>query len=388
MKFYLKLFLIQFLYIFLKIFYLVPIKKDRILFSANEGNSFNCNPKYIFKYLFKHDRLDYVWCLNHHNNLPEIYRPYVKVVKFLSLKHIYYLLTSKVIISNVGIEPFIPLRKSQIFINTWHGSGAYKKVNLNLGVFTKSQRKYMKQIWKIRSKNTKYFLSGCSEFSIVSSRDFGIDIKRFVKTGMPRNDFFFNFTEEERNNLRSDISKKYNLNPNDLLVLYAPTFRGSHYHQQQVDNQIINTQVIEALETRFKKNATILTRTHHSRNGSRISGSSVDVTDYPDMQELLLACDVLITDYSSSIWDYSFLRKPAFLFMPDLDEYQKNIGFYTPIDKWPFPYATTIQDFCNLILNYSDKENEDRIFRHHKLLGSYETGEACEKTTDIIMNSI
>jgi CDP-glycerol glycerophosphotransferase len=79
---------------------------------------------------------------------------------------------------------------------------------------------------------------------------------------------------------------------------------------------------------------------------------AVNASKYDEMQELLCMADVLITDYSSSQWDFALTGKPGFLFTPDLDYYQhEDRGFYTPIDDWPFPYAKTNEELSNLIKN-------------------------------------
>ena len=62
------------------------------------------------------------------------------------------------------------------------------------------------------------------------------------------------------------------------------------------------------------------------------------------MQELLAAADMLITDYSSCIWDYSFLYRPCFLYTPDLREYLAKTGFYVDIHEWPFPICENMED--------------------------------------------
>jgi CDP-glycerol glycerophosphotransferase len=114
------------------------------------------------------------------------------------------------------------------------------------------------------------------------------------------------------------------------------------------------------------------------RNKMACQQAVIDVSDYPDMQDLLCAVDVLITDYSSSIWDFSFTHKPCFLYAPDLEEYKSNRDFYTPIEEWPFPLAKTNQELIENIKNFDSKEYIGKVNKHHKELGSYETGHATE----------
>ena len=151
MKNMIKLIFIKILRILLKIFYIFPIKNDVILFSSFEGRAFNDNPKYLFNYIKKTygDKYKYIWVINSLEKIDGTW----KSVKFLSLKHIYYLMTARYIVSNLGIEPFLPKRKKQMFINTWHGSGAYKSQTLS-GKFGASRynvdlRNYRGKILKI-----------------------------------------------------------------------------------------------------------------------------------------------------------------------------------------------------------------------------------------------
>ena len=97
------------------------------------------------------------------------------------------------------------------------------------------------------------------------------------------------------------------------------------------------------------------------------------------MQELLAAADMLITDYSSSIWDYSFLYRPCFLYTPDLESYLQNTGFYVPIQEWPFPLCKDMKELEQAIDRYDAKENQRAIQKHHQRMGSFESGHACEK---------
>ena len=111
----------------------------------------------------------------------------------------------------------------------------------------------------------------------------------------------------------------------------------------------------------------------------------IDLTHYPDMQDLLDLADILITDYSSSIWDFSFTGKPGFLYIPDSTEYIEERGFYLPFSQWPFPYSGTIDGLCTLLASYSAEENHKRTSAHQNLLGSHECGNATGKIVDIIV---
>ncbi|WP_302589714.1 CDP-glycerol glycerophosphotransferase family protein [uncultured Muribaculum sp.] len=390
MKFKIKYYIILLASIILRIGYIFPVKKNRILLSSDEGLRYSCNPKYIFEKL-QHkygNKFEYIWVLNKPNQIPNRFRKNIKTTKFLSPKHIYYLLTSEFIISNLGIEPFLPKRKSQKVISTGHGGGSYKHMYMKEHMLSAAEWKYITRIRDIRGRMTDFALSSCAKQTQELSVDFGVDSKKFLQSGFPRNDRFFSTTDKSKEQALKNFCSQYNIPAENLLVLYAPTFRGTHRYQQPIDNDICIKPVASAIYNRFGKEVTFLYRRHrHSIHGNDNSKLHiVDVTDYPDMQDLLEFADIMITDYSSSIWDFCITRKPAFLYVPDLQKFMEERGFYTPIDLWPYPYSTTIDGLCQLINNYSEENSRNRIIAHQKAVKTYETGSSATIVTDLINN--
>lgn len=124
-----------------------------------------------------------------------------------------------------------------------------------------------------------------------------------------------------------------------------------------------------------------MSRFHRYQENSAIcvqGDEVIDVCDYPDMQELLCAADILITDYSSCVWDYAFLERPCFLFVPDKEEYTANTGFYVSVDEWPFEQAETMEEMVKQIEKYDNRIAGQRVKKHLDCLGSYEHGICCE----------
>ena len=246
MKNYIKTVIVYLARFILRFGYIFPVQRKRIIFSSYEGMKYTCNPKYIFQDLFDKfgDELEYIWVLNNPDDLPQEYQSKVKTVRYLSIKHIFYLLTSGTIINNLGIEPIIPKRKAQVFINTWHGGGAYKIVSPDMNIFSKSETFYIRQMRNIRRKGTDIVLSSCKKFTEVSSKDFDIPAERFVPSGLPRNDRFFEMDNEQIILFRNKITQKYNIPPENILVLYAPTFRGTHRKQLEIDKRNLVNQCL------------------------------------------------------------------------------------------------------------------------------------------------
>jgi CDP-glycerol glycerophosphotransferase len=364
-----------------------PVKKNKIIFSSFEHCIYFCNPKYIFLNLYeKLPELAYIWCLN--KNYPELSN-FINIVtiKNNTLPYIYHILTSKVIITNISLRSFLPYRKNQIIINTWHGGGAYKKVgpaNNLIGKKSFWKRKCLMEFSPLANKNITYFISSCKAFTDAMHESYYIPYNKFLPIGMPRNDIFFSDNKE----LVISIRNKLNIPLNSGVLLYAPTHRSGADSALGIMSRTIEglnlDKLKKVLEEKFNKIFIILFRGHPGYKNKLVWDGSINVSSYNDMQELLLITDVLITDYSSCIWDFSLNKKPCFLFTPDLDQYLQERGFYTPIEQWPYPIARTNEELCINILNFNKTEYDAKVKKHHDDLGSYEKGTATSKVTEIL----
>lgn len=371
---YLKLFMIYASRLCLRLVHIVPVKKNRIYLSADRGSGIRCNPMYIYRYMRNKypGKFEYIWQFDGKSMESDtIY------VKPRSMKDIFYMLTSKVLISNDGFGSFIPKRKNQLFINTWHGGGAYKKTGVN---FVTDQHPADLKINQICGKQTDMFLSSSRKFSEVMSRAKMVPKKRFVECGMPRNDFLINGTDED---ISGKVKKYFHLDSNVKIVLFAPTYRGEE-QTAEFHSDLDTEACLEALQERFGGKWVFLMRKHHFVKNTKFDGC-INASDYPDMQELLYAADAFITDYSSTIWDYSLMFKPGFLFVPDLAQYSKERSFYTEPETWAFPLAETNDQIVSLIREYDAEKSREKIKQHHKLLGYKESGHSAEWISEKIM---
>lgn len=382
MKHYIKMAVIFLSRILLRSFYIFPIKKNRILFSSFEGRNYGCNPKYIFEYMYDKygETYEYIWCLDNAREIPDKYN--ATLCTPLSIKHLFYLSTSHVIISNQPILPVLPKRKQQMFINTTHGGGAYKKGGINATFVTKADKCCMIYMRNLRARMIDYVISSCRAYTEIftAEEEYNINKKRFLPIGMPRNDLFFKSDQDRK---KKDIRERLGIDEYLYVILYAPTYRGSYRKPSFFQAHIDTHTVCQAVERRFGKKSLFLYRSHIV-DRDLCPQDAKDVSDYQDMQELLLITDVFITDYSSSIWDFSQTGKPGFLFTPDLADYQAEVSFHTPIETWPYPYALTMDDLCNAILEYNEVSAHEKIQKHHNSLGSYENGNATMRICAII----
>lgn len=366
----------------LKILWIFPMKKNRIVFRSNHGEKYNCNPKYISEYIERNypDEFELIWIFK--KNAYENHRfleksNHIKVVKEQSIKGIKYLITSKFLIDNHGVMSYIPLRTSQIVINTWHGGGSYKREYSNS---TKEHKKYMQEMYD----STSAFISSCEKFSECNLAVLHkSNPERILPIGMPRNDLMFYGNRKE---ISEKVKKALGLEQSVKIVLYAPTFR---YGLKEKLYYIDPKKLTEACSSRFEGEFVLVNRLHPFVEKFFKENSKHDFimsNDYEDMQELILAADVMITDYSSCMWDASLRNLPCFIYASDLDEYINNRGFHTPANEWPFPLSRTEDELIENVLTFKEELYEENVRIHHESLGSYENGTACQSIYNYIVS--
>ena len=377
MKEQVKIFLIYISRFLLSFFRLFPIKKNQILFISFSGKNFTCNPKYIYNELIRQNcTYKYIWVLNNLNEKPEK----SIVVKYKTFSFYYYLFTSKLIISNYTLSPKFPIRKKQILINTWHGGGAYKKVGLTNNT---SEKKRVSRVFDILSKETSYFFSSCKKQTKSINQTFKIPINNILEIGYPRNDIFFN-KQIEFNEIKKRICEELKIPFDKKILLFAPTYKGQPGYGISKENIELNiNQICSALSEKFSAEFICIYRGHYYVN-STIPENCFDGCKYPDMQELLFICDVLITDYSSSIWDFSFTKKPCFLYTPDLQQYSTTQEFYEPIDKWGFSYSLTEEKLLQNIKSFNQLEYSNNLDSAHTYFSAFDKGASSTESVSII----
>ena len=359
---------------------ILPIYNNVILIKSYNGKELSCNPKYLLNYLYhkENKKLKFILVLNEFELQKNEYDK-LKVVKNKSLKYYWSYLTSKYIIINDFFNIYLPQKTGQIYINTWHGGGAYKKVGYSL----KGNLSYFKKLYYKWTHNCNYMISSSIETTKAFIESFDLKENQILNIGMPRNDLFFYKEKIEKAN--RIIREKYNLNNDECVILYAPTWRDD---SREIINEISELKVLNAFEKMSNEKAKILIRAHYNTKNYNIDSNCIDVTDYPDMQELLCAADILITDYSSCMWDFSLMYKPCFIYATDIDQYKQDRDFYTPMSEWPFPIATNTDELINNIVNFNEEEYIEKVKKHHMALGSYEDGHACERVCKLIEDII
>ena len=362
------------------------IKRNRIICWSYSYTQYSCNPRAITQYLIKEygDDVEIYWAFKNGVNVNDV-DPKIKIVSFCSIKYLYILNTSKVIITNTRINKrmsFFIKRKKQIYIMTWHSSMGIKKVEKDAQ--TQLDKKYIARA-KYDASICDLIISGC-KFRTKLYRDSFWYTGEILNCGTPRNDLLFS---NEKEGIKSSIYKTYLIPFEKKIVLYAPSFRKDY----SLDCYDIDWKIIKhSLKDRFRENYVVLMRLHPNFISGTINVSHffkkdddiINVTDYYDIQNLLLVSDILITDYSSSMFDFSLLKKPCFIYAKDLSYYDR--GCYFDIENVPFPVATSNYELKKRIEDFEQiKYIEDINNFNNNIIGTYEDGNASKIVSEWIL---
>lgn len=362
----------------LKIFWIIPVKKKQVLFMSYDGMTFSDSPMYIYRKM-KDMEIRFIWAIKKGVITDELklLPKNTKVINRYSLAFLYYILTSKVIVVNDTLNVYLPIRKNQVLINTWHGGGAFKTV----GMTEKNPSKYDEFFFKEQAKKTSIFIACSESFIRDVIHDSFLYYGEVLRTGIPRNAILF----QKHGNIKEKVHDYYSISLETKIVLYAPTFRKNNcfiVNEKQLDMSMCT----KALRRKFKNNFVLLYRAHHllSYTESKDTNGFLDATDYPDMQELLCAADVLISDYSSCLWDATLLKIPVFLFVPDVDDYSDDRGFLLDIHEWPYSLARTNEELNDNIIAFDYEDYKQSAENFLVKLGSYESENAVIKAVSFI----
>ena len=208
-----------------------------------------------------------------------------------------------------------------------------------------------------------------------------------LKFGHPRNDILF--SKEKMSELRDKVYKFYKIEPHVKTVLYAPTFRDNKSDVSAIKIDCIKLK--ETLKKKFGGEWKVIVKAHmHNRHNAALRhmfanrDSIIDASDYIDMQELIAAADVGITDYSSWIFDFVLKGAPAFIYARDIKQYINSRGFFYPLDQTPFSIAETDEELSGNIMDFDSEAYAKAVKAFLDDKQCYENGHAAERTVDFI----
>jgi len=357
----------------------IKIDENKITFITFQGR-YECNPKAICEEIIK-QKLPYklVWIAkkDDFNNL-EQYPKELKIVLHNSIESYKELASSKIIIMNATelINLNYKKRKGQIYIQTWHGSMGFKRL------YTDNRSKWRKNAFKLGTQ-TEYIVTN-SDFETKVYRETYWKDTPLLEYGHARNDILIN-KGKEYDEASLKVRKLYNIPKNKKIVLWAPTFRNDlTYKHYMLDYNKLK----ECLKNKYNCDFEILVRFHYKLMEQKVPKNFFDgvvnANEYPDIQDLLCASDVGITDYSSWMCDYVLTKKPGFLYTPDIDYYDKERGFYYPLETTPFGASKTQEELFERINNFDQNKYNKEVDKFLKDRGCFEKGNASVRIVEKI----
>ncbi|MEU6657769.1 bifunctional glycosyltransferase family 2 protein/CDP-glycerol:glycerophosphate glycerophosphotransferase [Streptomyces sp. NPDC046821] len=303
---------------------LLPLREHDAVFSAYWGRGYGCNPAAVeakVRELAPHIRTAWIADPAHHHTVP----PGTRRLTPGTAAYWTALARSKYLVNNVNFDRRLVKGRGQVFLQTQHGT-PLKRMGLDLvhrpsAVGDTDVRRMLANCDK-----WDYVLSANRHSTLVWERVYPAGYTT-LEYGYPRNDVYQSATAKDVARLRESLG----IPRDSVAILYAPTHRDYHRDQRHaVDLE----RMLRALGPGFM----VLTRAHHLSSAVPVGADSsrlVDVSDHPSVESLCLASDVLVTDYSSLMFDYANLDRPIVVYADDREAYEATRGTYFDVRDFP-----------------------------------------------------
>ncbi len=338
-------------------------------FESFNGRKYSDSPKAIYLRMLEDDKYkDYhfVWAFTKPENFAELNNnPRTTVVKYGSEEYKKVYASAKYWFTPSRLPDYIVPKKDQVYCQFWHGT-PLKRLGFDIktkGMNAMHTVKDWQRMYQYDASRYTYMVSP-SKFTSDKYRS-AFNLKAvgkencILETGYPRNDALFKYTEKDI----KKIKKNLGIPKDKKVILYAPTWRDNQ-HQAGVGYTYELGIDFDNFKEEFQKDYVILFTVHYlvaSRMDlSKYEGFIINVSDYPDLNDLYIASDMIITDYSSVFFDYANLKRPMLFYMYDLAMYKDNMrDFYFDLEELPGPIVEKEEDL------YKEIKNIDKYFKKY-----------------------
>lgn len=277
---------------------------------------------------------------------------------------------SKYWVSNSRIQDGVQPGDSHVYVQTWHGTPLKRLgADIEVGANAVHSTENLAAIYKQEAEKWKYLLSPSDFYTEKLKSAFLIDKKsdvEIIQEGYPRNDYLANASDKEI----ETIKKKLSIPKDKKVLLYAPTWRDDQHNLKQGYTYDVGAD-FDKLQKELGQEWVILFRAHYfianRFDFSKYEGFVYDVSNHHDINELYVAADTLMTDYSSVFFDYSILQRPIVFFMYDKKRYASELrGFYLELDELPGEIVETNDRVVSIM-----KDIDDYTRKYRKDLKSF-----------------
>ena len=373
--------------------YIIPPNENIILFESSNGRNYTGNPKSVYEEILNQGldkEIKCVWSFTHTDT--EI-KGNAKKVKRSFFKFLYYSLRSGAWVFDSRHLYYLRKNKKTKYIQTWHGT-PLKKLGLDMDYIDMSGNQDINQYHEEFRNNTilwQYLISQNSYSSEIFRHAF--DFKgEMLEIGYPRNDILIN-----KNNAEDidEIKTRLNIPKDKKVILYAPTWRDNEYYEKG-KYKFATEMDFDQMKSELSDEYVLIVKFHYlvkeNIDWSKYDDFVIECDADWDIQELYLISDMMITDYSSVMFDYSLLKRPMIFYAYDLENYKNNLRdfYFDMINEVPGPICLTNDEMIEFIKNYTEEsykmEFGEKYKKWSEKFNTFDDGNASKKVIGLIRN--
>lgn len=347
----------------------VAVDKKLVFFESFGGRSFACSPRAIYLELLKDERFrDYrfVWSFKGSERTataaeqnPALADPRTQVVQRGSSEYFHALASANVLVLNTRLPEYVTPRPEQIFVQCWHGT-PLKRLGYDVQIETTNALNTTQELadrFGLDAQKWTYLLSPSPYTSQHLADAFGLPEERraatIIEEGYPRNDEIARAHADKTGECQRAIRTTLGIPEGKKVLLYAPTWRDDSYKagvgytfDYLIDFDLLQRELGDEWVVLFRPHYYIANHFDFSAYG----GFVIDVAKWGNVNDLYIAADALVTDYSSVMFDYAILRRPIALFVPDYESYANDIrGFYFDLADIPGPHCMKTSELVGVL---------------------------------------
>ena len=357
-----------------------------VYFQTFSGRGYSDSPKAIYEYMMQaseYKDYHFVWSFRDPDKFKSLKNDRTKIVKYRSRADNRALRIAKYWIVNYRMLDHQYPRKDQTYVQCWHGT-PLKRLGYDIkeGDNVMNSLSEVKEKYRTDAKKFSYILSPSPFTTEVFASAWNLietgQTDKILEVGYPRNDRLVNAGDIERKEIRKNLGVE-----GKKVILYAPTWRDNQHtsgtgytYKTEVD--------FDKLRRELGDEYVILFRAHYlianSFDFDKYKGFIFDVSQYSDINDLYIASDLLVTDYSSVFFDYANLHKPVVFYMYDLEDYAGEIrGFYIPLEELPGPIVQDEDKLIEEIKKTDEWKPNEAYEAFHQKYNPLDDGHASER---------
>jgi len=365
----------------------LPVNKKIILFESNLGRNYTGNPKAVYEEMVRQglDKKYHCYFILENTNI--LIPGSAKKVKRSRIQYFFLFAISGIWVCDTRLPKYIIKRPQCTYIQTWHGT-PLKKLALDMDTVKMAGEKgidnYKKNFYD-NAQTWDYLISQNNFSTNIFRRAFAFD-KKMLEIGYPRNDVLF-----EKNNSEDiiELKKQLKLPLDKKIILYAPTWRDNEFYENG-NYKFTSSLDFSKLRAAIGEDTVVIVKYHYlvtdKIDWSLYKGFIYSCDLSYDISALYLVSDMMITDYSSVMFDYSILKRPMLFYCYDLEEYRDNLrGFYFDfLSEAPGPVVLTTEELIVAITQYDTSAYKEKQEVFYQKYNHADDGKASRKITELI----